>query len=376
MNSASQITSQITAAASRKPRQRQAPSQRDQQIDLDYQTSGMRQNDLAEKYGLTQCRISQIIRRVEKWLYNLDHESAAGVPGFERSSNPVDDSEEFATDGATARQRLLHRLEFKRLNSVCRHALQHFQQQQKCITHKTGSRAGKPIDETTERTLPPSIQCLKVVLQANSQLSRLEKKRGAVDPPLRNCADDASIDPRQPAEQGRERVEDWLVDHRDDAERAGLAPCSFGSRPLIQDLINTLLGEPNKGVALIQLARECGKKVVDRKSYDDHPPKLPPDADGWYYPMYDYHGGLVAWLSADQFADAVHPDYLPVSRDSPNPADAIPAEHVPSDPRLDTASTTTSSTWPPSPDSPQPSSGPVLTVPVTPDSFAGGVSTQ
>ena len=61
--------SQINAAASRKPRTRPAPSSRDQQIYLDYQTSGKLQDELAEQYGLTQCRISQIIRRVEKWVH-------------------------------------------------------------------------------------------------------------------------------------------------------------------------------------------------------------------------------------------------------------------------------------------------------------------
>jgi len=51
-----------------KSRRRRAPSERDQQIYLDYQTTGQTQVQLAEQYRLTQCRISQIIKRVEAWL--------------------------------------------------------------------------------------------------------------------------------------------------------------------------------------------------------------------------------------------------------------------------------------------------------------------
>src|SRR5262245_56216765 len=322
------------------------------------------------KYKLTQCRISQIIRRVEKWLRATGPE-CSGVPGFERSSNPVDGNEESATDETAARQKLLQRLEFERLNSVCRLAMQHFQQPQKSITHKTGLRAGKPIDETTERTLPPNLQCLKVVLQANSQLSRLEKQRGTavhdranedrrVGPVIAASAGPPTV----PAEHGREHVEDWLTDQRDEAERAGLAPCSFGSRPLVRDLIDTLLGESKDGVALRMLASECGKKVLDRKPYDDHPPKLPPDVEGWHYPLYDYHGGLVAWLSADQLAGAVYPDYQPMR--APDPDAANPANPKPT-PQAN--STAPSSTSPPVHDSSQPITTPALTPSSVPTTF-------
>ena len=51
-----------------KPRRRPAPSARDQQIYLDYQTTGRSQEELAKDYELTQCRISQIIHRVEAWM--------------------------------------------------------------------------------------------------------------------------------------------------------------------------------------------------------------------------------------------------------------------------------------------------------------------
>src|SRR5436189_2141297 len=109
--------SQLAAAADRKPRTRPAPSPRDQQIYLDYQTTGKQQSELAQDYNLTQCRISQIIRRVEKWLH------ATGNPGS-------------GADDAAARQCLERRLQSERLNSVCREAMRHYHDQQKTVTHK------------------------------------------------------------------------------------------------------------------------------------------------------------------------------------------------------------------------------------------------
>src|SRR5205823_3882519 len=62
------LTMTTTSIHSPKPRRRSAPSARDQQIYLDYQTTGRSQEELAEQYHLTQCRISQIIHCVEAWL--------------------------------------------------------------------------------------------------------------------------------------------------------------------------------------------------------------------------------------------------------------------------------------------------------------------
>jgi len=55
------------------PRQKHAPSLRDQAIFLAYRSQGVSQEKLAKDNGLSQRRISQITRRVQHWL---DH----GIP--------------------------------------------------------------------------------------------------------------------------------------------------------------------------------------------------------------------------------------------------------------------------------------------------------
>src|SRR4029078_10568011 len=104
--------------------------------------------------------------------------------------------------------------------------------------------------------------------------------------------------------------------------------------------------------------------------YDDNPPKLPPNAHGWHYPMYDYHGGLVAWLSADHLAGAVHPDYPPVSRDSSGgiqseienlKSEILPASTLQSEIRNPQLKGTSSTTSHRSPNSSHPTPAPALT---------------
>src|SRR5262245_50977562 len=287
------IETQI-AAAVRQPRKRPTPSARDQQIYLDYQTSAKLQSELAKQYDLTQCRISQIIRRVEKWL-------CAAPDELSETSDPL------------ARQRLRSRLQFELLTTAARHALRHFQEQQKTVTHKKGTRGGKEIDETTERLLPPSIQCLKVVLQANNQLSRLEKQPAPdaeQQPTEQQLADDSGgNDPK------REDVEAWLTEQRDQAQRAGLVNINHGNNILVHDLVSAFLGQPNYAVARNALAEDAHKRVVTPKSYGDKPPVIPPQYEGSIYPMHDRDGNLVAWITADQLEGAISADYPPVKGD-------------------------------------------------------------
>ena len=146
------------------PRMRPAPSERDQQIYLEYQGTGKSQIELAGQYKLTQCRVSQIVRRVERWLRDSPSALQPGKPN------------------AAAAGALERRLEHERLNFVCREAMRHFHQEQKTVTHKQGHRGDTAFDETTERQVPPNVQFLKAILQANAQLSRLADK-----PPVRSA---------------------------------------------------------------------------------------------------------------------------------------------------------------------------------------------
>src|SRR4029453_9683600 len=130
----------MTRTEIRMPRRRPAPSPRDQQIYIDYQVGGMRQIELARQHRLTQCRISQIIRRVERWRRRLSPHDTGGDISFRQ------------------RQRLDRWLERELLTTVCREAMRQFHEGQKIITHKTGTRGDKTIDETTERRQTANVQ--------------------------------------------------------------------------------------------------------------------------------------------------------------------------------------------------------------------------
>jgi hypothetical protein len=220
-------------SAPRRPRRRPAPSQRDQRIYVEYQVTGRTQTDLAADYKLTQCRVSQIIRRVHRWradaTLNLE-------PG---------------TLNAAARRRLDQWKEYERLNFACREAIRHFRLEQKTMTHKKGERGDKSFDETTERIAPPNLQYLKIMLQASAQLHRL----------LNQPPEDEAQGLNE--EQLREQAEAWMTRKRDDAERAGIVSGDPNNHIVIRELVKAVVGEPNTGIALHILARDVGKVLVD-----------------------------------------------------------------------------------------------------------------
>ena len=236
------MTTPAPICPSSSPRRKQpAPSARNQQIYLDYQTAGCRQTDLAAKYGLTQCRISQIIRRVEKWLHAT----------FDFRPSTFDHS---------ARQALERRLQHDRASAVAREAMRHFKDQQKSITHKSGTRADKQIDETTERLLPPNLQCLKVVLQANAQLSRLDKQ----------LAEEQSQPPKGD-NQSRKEIENWLTKRLLEAEQSGKVEPVYNPRFLVERTLSALLGEAKYRIDLRDLIYRPSQETKQPES-DEVPP--------------------------------------------------------------------------------------------------------
>jgi hypothetical protein len=224
----------IGSLVPRKPRKRPAPSQRDQQIYVEYQITGRRQVELAEKHGLTQTRISQIIRRVAAWRANSDPRETGDLTQAER-------------------ERLDRWLEYERLSFVCREAMHHFQQQQKLVAHKHGTRDDKTFDETTERLLPPNLQCLKILLAANAQLGKLEQK-----PPL---------SPRDPDElQRRFILFEELRRLREAAVREGKVTYSYG----IEDVwLKALVGEVNQSRRPNAAARELSQAILPASDRPD-----------------------------------------------------------------------------------------------------------
>src|SRR4051794_17791637 len=164
----------MTTTAVRPPKSRRcrAPSARAQQIYLDYQTTGRSQAELAKDYNLTQCRISQIIRRVRAWL------AAGGSVQSPKSEVQSQDDSAATLDlgpGTLDPAGLDRALQREYLSFVCRHAIQQFDADRVTTTTKKGTRGDKPIDETTERREPKSIQCLKIMVQAAKALSALSR---------------------------------------------------------------------------------------------------------------------------------------------------------------------------------------------------------
>lgn len=144
-----------TDSTIQRPRKKPAPSARDQELYVAYQTTGLTQTELAGQYGLTQCRVSQIVRRVEAWRATANPQPGAEAPG-ERT--------------VRQQQRLDRWLERERSEAILRDALRHFNQPQQVKTTKTGPRG----EEVTVRELPANVQWLKVAQRANQQLFQRE----------------------------------------------------------------------------------------------------------------------------------------------------------------------------------------------------------
>jgi hypothetical protein len=292
----------IRSFVPRKPRKRPAPSQRDQEIYVEYQITGRRQAELAEKHRLTQSRVSQIIRRVAAWRASADAREEGELP-------------------VAQRQHLDRWLEYERLNFVCREAMHHFGTQQKHIAHKHGQRDEKHFDETTERLLPPSLQCLKILLAANAQLSKLEQK--------------PHLSFRDPDEQQRRVILfEELQRLRKEAEREGRVTPTHGPRSVADAWLRALVGEPNDSRRPDPAARELSQAILPQCDRSSESRESEPGEEG-------SDAGECA-PGADSFDEAPNPastahrsTYEPAAT-SPQPAagqelvDHSPAEQNPS----------------------------------------------
>jgi hypothetical protein len=272
-----------------KPRRRGAPSERDQHIYLDYQTTGRTQADLAADHGLTQCRISQIIRRVEKWLADEPvPRSTSHVPSSGDEASPTCNVE-LETCNAD-RQRLDSAMQLRYMSFVCREAIRQFQADRLTITTKKGSRGETQIDETTERREPKNLQCLKIILQAikaTSAFSRDQTRSRCAADKAKRTIPEASLlpakDDTQPAALDRAAVESWILENRNANAKDfnGVFHKDFA-----RDLVNILLGEPATGISLNILAGDFDKVLVPKKKGDQ---SFPPGG-GWYRCVYDEDG--------------------------------------------------------------------------------------
>lgn len=157
----------------KKSRARLTPSVRDQQIYRDYEVEGLKQVQLAKKYGVSQRRISQILTRVRVWLNATQVQSPKSnleSQQPDRDVNSTFDPRLSTFDSVSARSQLELQLLRDRLNFATREAARAWHQPQKTVTKKKGTRGDKNFNETTVRTAPATLQCLKVITQSTRQL--------------------------------------------------------------------------------------------------------------------------------------------------------------------------------------------------------------
>ena len=223
----------------KKPRKRPAPSRRNQEIFLAYEISGKTQEQIAADTGLTQSRVSAIIRGVRQWR-------ARSVPAEEAELTPLQ------------QQRLDYHLERERLLLVSREALRAYHHQPKSLkTDKQGTRGGQTYDETVDREQPPNVPLLKLVVKANSDLGKLHEREPLPDDPA-------------PADSGLSQWERedimWkeLVRQRTEAEECGSVVASGSPEGLVLNWLCVLTsGDTNNDSPCLKpAARELSRNIL------------------------------------------------------------------------------------------------------------------
>ena len=203
------------------PRQKRAPSERDQAIYAARHSLGWTQARLAKKYHVSQRRISTILKRVEQWLGN---------------ARPLEQGEL----DAGARLRLERRLEHERARAVYDKAMRAFDTGPKELkTTKKGKRGDVEYHEEVTREQPVNVQLLRTALLANADLRKVADKPAPPKQPT----------PEQEEERRRRDALNWLYEQRFKAESDCRVPKSndgsgagFGSMDTVELWLDALLG--------------------------------------------------------------------------------------------------------------------------------------
>jgi transcriptional regulator with XRE-family HTH domain len=223
-----------------RPRAKRQPSERDQAIYVARMTRGLSQAELAEQQGLSQSRISQILRRVEKWRGEV----------WPAEAGELDHAQ---------RQRVERWLEHQRQQAIYDRALAAFDRgPRELVTRKSGERGETSFHETTTRELPANVQLLKVAQRSAEALAN------AADKPAPPRQPDAS---RQQARE-EEQMLQTLMRKRREAERAGKVRKSvshqgdnFDFIRIVQTWLAVLLGEQPQPVNAVHL--QPGQPLVE-----------------------------------------------------------------------------------------------------------------
>jgi len=203
------------------PRAKREPSPRDLAIYAARHSLGWTQEQLAEKYEVSQRRISAILKRVEAWRGNTRPE------------------EQGELDPA-ARQRLERYLERERNQAIYDRAMRAFDAAPQVLkTTKKGERGGVTYSEEVTREQPANVQLLKAAQRASEALGKVADKPSPEKQPT----------PEEAEEWRRRDAKNWLYEQRFKAESHYRVPKSndgsgagFGDMDTVDMWLDALMG--------------------------------------------------------------------------------------------------------------------------------------
>jgi hypothetical protein len=212
-------------------RELKLPSERDRAIFSAARTSGRTQQELAKEHGLTQGRISQIIRSVALWRAYTE---SVGEDGLQ-----------------PAQARLLERsLDRERIEVVYNHSIRSFLKSCNPTVFRRGFNAkGEEWSEETVRDEGGNIQCLKLAAKMIDQRWKLEDR---TPPPT----------VERMAHATRTELAKALWRMRLDSQLLGIMPKAADAEKVVDDALDALLGDAKRMKEA--LAKQAKKDLEDR----------------------------------------------------------------------------------------------------------------
>ena len=190
-----------------------SPGERDLQIYAAVRVDGRRQVDVAAEFGITQGRVSQIVRRVNQWRVGMGLEAELE----RRDRKSVD--------------RWLEQLRIEKLYEETRELYRRSREPRRRERRGKDQR-GEWSSETLDHQ-PGNLQCLKFA----GRLIELRRQLDEDPPP-----------PDQSINSPRSRIDEYeafrlLVDMRNDAMRRGDVPADDDSEFVVRRLIREMIGQ-------------------------------------------------------------------------------------------------------------------------------------
>jgi len=210
---------------------RRPPSERDQFIYAQVKVRCRPQKVLAGEIGVSQSRVSQIVRRVEHWF--------GDCPAEERGELSPNAQRRVERRLEAARQDFLYELYVRKAEEM---------DAGPAVTKRTREKNGEVLfEERTERDQRSvQLQALKAAQRAVEARGKIFERKPLPQPPPR-AADDKELE---------RATFEYLAKRREEAERAGRVQSSgeFGFYHVVHDAVKALCGEPVMAYAANTLA--------------------------------------------------------------------------------------------------------------------------